>query len=183
VWESDNILPCPLSSSSPSVTIVWLKEEEGGGGALFANRRREEEELYLRLETHDRVQTNEAKSKRRRASPTYTKSRRDNTPASRCLPSRRALLASQGYRRPITPQGLGVKGASQKGGLARATNPNNQLLASEGNRRGGFCKCKHPEPSSMCPNVSIQCSGYIQFTRVHTHARTRASTNTDTHMS
>jgi len=60
----------------------------------------------LRLETRERVQTNEAKSKRRRASPTETTSRRDNTPASQCLPSRRALLASQGYRRPSTPPRL-----------------------------------------------------------------------------
>jgi len=30
----------------------------------------EEERLYLHLETRERVQTNEAKSKRRRASPT-----------------------------------------------------------------------------------------------------------------
>jgi len=49
--------------------------------------RLKEEELYLRLETREHVQTNEAKSKRRRASPTQTTSRRDNTPASRCLPS------------------------------------------------------------------------------------------------
>jgi len=41
------------------------------------------------------VQTNEAKSKRRRASPTQTTSQRDNTPASRCLPSRRVLLAAE----------------------------------------------------------------------------------------
>jgi len=27
----------------------------------------------------------------------------DNTPASQCLPSRRALLASEGYRRTCTP--------------------------------------------------------------------------------
>ena len=66
----------------------------------------EEEGLYLRLETRKRVQTNEAKSKRRRASPTKTTGRRDNTPASRCLPSRRVLLARKGYRQPITPQGL-----------------------------------------------------------------------------
>jgi len=66
----------------------------------------EEEGLYLQVETRERVQTNEAKSKRRRASPTSTTSRRDNTPASQCLPSRRALLASKGYRLPITPQGL-----------------------------------------------------------------------------
>ena len=66
----------------------------------------EEEGLYLRIETRKRVQTNEAKSKRRRASPTKTTGRRDNTPASRCLPSRRVLLARKGYRRPINPQGL-----------------------------------------------------------------------------
>jgi len=48
--------------------------------------------MYLQLETRERVQTNEAKSKRRRASPTYTTSRRDNT-ASQCLPFRRALTA------------------------------------------------------------------------------------------
>ena len=47
----------------------------------------EEEGLYLQLETRERVQTNEAKSKRRRASPTETTSRQDNTQASRCLPS------------------------------------------------------------------------------------------------
>jgi hypothetical protein len=41
----------------------------------------EEEELYLRLETRERVQRNKAKSKRRRASPTQT----TNTPASRLL--------------------------------------------------------------------------------------------------
>jgi len=33
-------------------------------------RKEEEEGLYLRIETRKRVQTNEAKSKRRRASPT-----------------------------------------------------------------------------------------------------------------
>ena len=66
----------------------------------------EEEGLYLRIETRKRVQTNEAKSKRRRASPTQTTSQRDNTPASRCLPSRRVLLARKGNRQPITPQGL-----------------------------------------------------------------------------
>ena len=66
----------------------------GGGGPLFAIRNTK------------RVQTNEAKSKRRRASPTKTTGRRDNTPASRCLPSRRVLLARKGYRQPITPQGL-----------------------------------------------------------------------------
>ena len=66
----------------------------------------EEEGLYLRIEPRKRVQTNEAKSKRRRASPTKTTGRRDNTPASRCLPSRRVLLARKGYRQPITPQGL-----------------------------------------------------------------------------
>ena len=42
----------------------------------------EEERLYLHLETRERVQTNEAKSKRRRASPTQTTSQRDNTPAA-----------------------------------------------------------------------------------------------------
>ena len=66
----------------------------------------EEEGLYLRTETRKRVQTNEAKSKRRRASPTKTTGRRDNTPASRCLPSRRVLLARKGYRRPIHPPRL-----------------------------------------------------------------------------
>ena len=76
------------------------RKEEGGG------RREEEEGLYLRIETRKRAQTNEAKSKRRRASPTKTTGRRDNTPASRCLPSRRVLLARKGYRQPITPQGL-----------------------------------------------------------------------------
>ena len=60
----------------------------------------------MRIETRKRVQTNEAKSKRRRASPTQTTSQRDNTPASRCLPSRRVLLARKGNRQPITPQGL-----------------------------------------------------------------------------
>ena len=60
----------------------------------------------MHLETRERVQTNEAKSKRRRASPTQTTSQRDNTPASRCLPSRRVLLARKGNRQPITPQGL-----------------------------------------------------------------------------
>jgi len=41
-------------------------------GVTSTTRRREEEEegLYLQLETRERVQTNEAKSKRRRASPT-----------------------------------------------------------------------------------------------------------------
>jgi len=38
--------------------VVVVQEEE------------EEEELYLRLETHELVHTNEVKSKRRRASPT-----------------------------------------------------------------------------------------------------------------
>ena len=42
---------------------------------------KEEEGLYLRIETRKRVQTNEAKSKRRRASPTKTTGRRDNIPA------------------------------------------------------------------------------------------------------
>jgi hypothetical protein len=42
----------------------------------------EVEGLYLRLETRERVQTDEAKSKRRRASPTSTTSRRDNALAS-----------------------------------------------------------------------------------------------------
>ena len=60
----------------------------------------------MRIETRKCVQTNEAKSKRRRASPTKTTGRRDNTPASRCLPSRRVLLARKGNRQPITPQGL-----------------------------------------------------------------------------
>jgi len=73
-------------------------------GAVGEEEEEEEEGLYLRLETRERIQTNEAKSKRRRASPTYTTSRRENTPASRCLPSCRAPLASEGYRRPITPQ-------------------------------------------------------------------------------
>ena len=87
----------------------------------------EEEEvegLYLRIETRKRVQTNEAKSKRRRASPTKTTGRLDNTPASRCLPSRRVLLARKGYRQPITPQGYRGGGRIPKSGLARATNPN-----------------------------------------------------------
>jgi hypothetical protein len=141
----------------------------------------------LRLETHDRVQTNEAKSKRRRASPTYTKSRRDNTPASRCLPSRRALLASQGYRRPITPQGLGVKGASQKGGLARATNPNNQLLASEGNRREGGSANANIQSRPPCVPTSPSNARVIfnshECTRTHARAQARIQTLTchDTH--
>ena len=66
----------------------------------------EEERLYFHLETRECVQTNEAKSKRRRASPTQTTSQRDNTPASQCLPSRRVLLASEGYRPPNTPPRL-----------------------------------------------------------------------------
>jgi len=74
-----------------------------GGRGEDDDEDEEEERLYLHLETRERVQTNEAKSKRRRASPTQTTSQRDNTPASQCLPSRRALLASEGYRRPITP--------------------------------------------------------------------------------
>ncbi len=40
------------------------------------------EGLYLRMETRKRVQTNEAKSKRRRASPTKITGPWDNTPAS-----------------------------------------------------------------------------------------------------
>ena len=52
----------------------------------------------MHLETRERVQTNEAKSKRRRTSPTQTTSQLDNTPASQCLPSRRTLLASEGYK-------------------------------------------------------------------------------------
>ena len=84
----------------------------------------EEEGLYLRTETRKRVQTNEAKSKRRRASPTKTTGRRDNTPASRCLPSRRVLLARKGYRRPITtPRLTGVEGASQKVALPGPPTP------------------------------------------------------------
>ena len=63
--------------------------EGGGGGGGGAGS----EGLYLRIETRERVQTNEAKSKRRRASPTKTTGRRDNTPASRCLPSWPVLLA------------------------------------------------------------------------------------------
>ena len=75
----------------------------------------EEEGLYLQLETRERVQTNEAKSKRRRASPTQTTSQRDNTPASQCLPPRRALLASEGYRRPciITAPLQGSRGGER----------------------------------------------------------------------
>ena len=83
-----------------------------------------EEGLYLRIETRKRVQTNEAKSKRRRASPTKTTGRRDNTPASRCLPSRRVLLARKGYRQPIHPPRLtGVVGASQKVALPGPPTP------------------------------------------------------------
>jgi hypothetical protein len=40
----------------------------GGGEALFALRRREEEELYLQLETRERVQTNEKEIGRSAAS-------------------------------------------------------------------------------------------------------------------
>jgi len=50
------------------------------GGHGRRRRRSEEEEeerLYLHLETRERVQTNEAKSKRRRASPTQTTIQRD----------------------------------------------------------------------------------------------------------
>ena len=65
----------------------WEEEEE-----------EEEGRLYLHLETRERVQTNEAKSKRRRASPTQTTSQRDNTPASQCLPSRRALGGGRSLR-------------------------------------------------------------------------------------
>ena len=74
----------------------------------------EEERLYLHLETRERVQTNEAKSKRCRASPTQTTSQRDNTPASQGLPSRRVLLASEGYRQPNAPQGLRGEGRIPK---------------------------------------------------------------------
>jgi hypothetical protein len=48
---------------------------------LHLETREEEERLYLHLETRERVQTNEAKSKRRRASPTQTTSHGD---ARRC---------------------------------------------------------------------------------------------------
>ena len=41
-----------------------------GGGREGEEEEEEEEGLYLRIETRKRVQTNEAKSKRRRASPT-----------------------------------------------------------------------------------------------------------------
>jgi len=81
----------------------------------------------LRIETRKRVQTNEAKSKRRRASPTKITGRRDNTPASRCLLSRRVLLARKDYRQPITPQGLreddwgGAKPKMIEGGLYSVT--------------------------------------------------------------
>ena len=90
----------PARVSSPQ----YSEEEEFFNH--YKNDDDEEERLYLQLETRERVQTNEAKSKRRRASPTQTTSQRDNTPASQCLPSRRALLASEGYRQPNTPQGL-----------------------------------------------------------------------------
>jgi hypothetical protein len=40
------------------------------GGVEEEEEEEEEEGLYLRIETRKRVQTNEAKSKRRRASPT-----------------------------------------------------------------------------------------------------------------
>jgi len=60
----------------------WQDAFNPRGGRMIAE---EEEELYLRLETRERVQRNKAKSKRRRASPTQTTSRRDNTPASRLL--------------------------------------------------------------------------------------------------
>jgi len=63
----------PPSNLARSVKAV-LEEEAG-------------EELYLRLETRERVHPNEAKSERRRASPTSTTSRRDNIPASR-VPAR-----------------------------------------------------------------------------------------------
>ena len=84
------------------------------GPPRMCQEEEEEERLYLHLETRERVQTNEAKSKRCRASPTQTTSQRDNTPASQCLPSRRALLASEGYRQPNTPQGLRGEGRIPK---------------------------------------------------------------------
>jgi hypothetical protein len=46
--------------NTPTLLALSLEEEE----------EEEEERLYLQLETRERVQTNEAKSKRRRASPT-----------------------------------------------------------------------------------------------------------------
>jgi len=56
----------------------WFEEEE------------EEEGIYLQLETCERVQVNEAKSKHRLASPTETTSRRDNTrPPDACIPAER----------------------------------------------------------------------------------------------
>jgi hypothetical protein len=57
------------------------EEEEEERLYLHLETREEEERLYLHLETRERVQTNEAKSKRRRASPTQTTSHGD---ARRC---------------------------------------------------------------------------------------------------
>jgi hypothetical protein len=51
-----------------------VRKAHGGHVRSSASEEEEEEEeeegLYLRIETRKRVQTNEAKSKRRRASPT-----------------------------------------------------------------------------------------------------------------
>ena len=104
-----------------------------GGGVEEEEEEEEEEEG---LETRERVQTNEAKSKRRRASPTSTTSRRDNTPASRCLPSRRALLASEGYRRPNTHQGLRGEGRIPKRCEAQGHQPEQRCASGSGTSIG-----------------------------------------------
>ena len=101
--------PMTCTIPLPNLDLPRVVGSPGGrheGGRREGEEEEEEEEeeerLYLHLETRERVQTNEAKSKRCSASPTQTTSH----PASQCLPSRRVLLASEGYRQPNTPPRL-----------------------------------------------------------------------------